>query len=129
MTRMTQPRSPESTGGPDPQLRLTLFGGGHGADCRETGRQFGEWVGREGNVPMLAAPGRHPADVERDVDRLAGHLRDVRVLHVTVRDAPRLAPDLDPFAGTSEADRDRHGPPQAPASSLARTHSARQSAG
>lgn len=101
---MTHPRSDESSHGPDPRLRLILFGGGHGADYRETERLFGEWVGPDGNALMIAAPDRHPANIEWDVDRLAGHLREVGVPRLTVWDestiaAPGFAPDLEPFAG------------------------------
>ena len=73
------PGFPESTGGPGPRLRLTPIGGGHGDDNRLTERMFGEWVGPDDNVLVPAAPGRHPADIERDVDRLAGRRHDVGV--------------------------------------------------
>lgn len=89
---------------PDPRLRLILFGGGHGADSRDTERLFGEWAGPDGSVLVIAGTDQHPADVQRDIDRLAGHLRDAGVRRVTVWDAsvigaPGFAADLSAFDG------------------------------
>lgn len=94
----------ESPSRPDPRLRLLLFGGGHGDDYRDVERMFGEWIGTDGHVLMIAAPERHPANIEWDVERLAGHLREVGVPRLTVWDestiaAPGFAPNLEPFAG------------------------------
>lgn len=89
---------------PDPRLRLILFGGGHGADFQETERMFGEWVGTDANVLLLVAPGRHPQNVEWDVDRIATNLREAGVPRLTVWDesvvlAPGFTPDLSEYAG------------------------------
>jgi len=101
---MTHRPTTESTGSLDPRLRLILFGGGHGADYREAEHLFGEWVGPDGQVLLIAAPGIHPQNLDRDVDRLASHLREVGVPRLTIWDesvieAPGFSPDLTPYSG------------------------------
>ena len=91
-------------GGPDPQMRLILFGGGHGDDSREPDCLFGAWVGPGGHVLVIVGTGQHTADIERDVERLAGYLRETGVSRLTVWDAavieaPGFVPELSPFDG------------------------------
>lgn len=90
--------------GPDPRLRMILFGGGHGNDYREAEMLFGAWVGPGANVLLIAGMDQHPVDVQRDVDRISGHLREhgvtrLSVWDASVIDAPGFVPDLTPFDG------------------------------